>query len=226
MGKIAYIPETGKIQIKNGKICTTCCSKSGTPEFSTCDHCCYLSQSPSAWQNDITYTLKSVVSYYNSTFYSLQGDNKNHAPVEGGSWWKTYIGCGNTTPPPPFGGIGKTPKYYDIEFQGSKTRFGVTATYSGTITIPAVCGGNVYWEGSGTAYGVAGEYEGEVFAYGLFHLNYGLGVTRIDVTAYSPPGADPLLTFQRQVLVAPICQISGTYSDSTLTVSWGPKGAL
>ena len=96
------------------KVCEGCCD-SFEYTFASGDCCCFLDPSPDAWDSGTTYDTGDMVSYSGSNYYSTIDNNLNNTPPAAGKW-VLYISCGNETwnDTPPFGGVGKTPRYYAL----------------------------------------------------------------------------------------------------------------
>ncbi len=113
------------------------------------DNCCFLDPDAPVWNSEITYNIDDIVVYGAYGFYkSLQNNNLNHTPNPSATneWWaklNNLSPCNNANwnLHPPFGGIGKTPKYIKLTISnapedlpiGSKTESCVSTCdgYSG-----------------------------------------------------------------------------------------------
>lgn len=113
-----------KVLTCGGLVSQTCCV-----HYCAYDNCCFLNPSAPAWDSGTGYSLGDEVSSTGYVYKSLRNGNTNHA-VSDTAWWQrsTVQPCGNTSwnAYPPYGGIGKTPKYYLV------TRTGINKCPSGT----------------------------------------------------------------------------------------------
>ena len=91
------------------RVCEGCCPVF-LPVVDGC--CCFHDPSPSAWSAIITYNTGDMASHGGTDYYSKSDGNLNNTPPH--ATWGTYTACGNEdwNSFPPYGGVGKTPKYY------------------------------------------------------------------------------------------------------------------
>ena len=107
---------------RDGVQCETCCSEfvegeGGNPPL---DCCCFLDPDTPAWDGVTTFSAGDLVESGGATYESLQDTNLNHA-VGDGDWWEKVslsVSCGNENwnSYPPFGGPGRTPKYFTVDY--------------------------------------------------------------------------------------------------------------
>ena len=92
------------------------------------DCCCFLAPNPNfpAWSAITTYNFTDPISHGGNNYYSKVNNNLNHEPPNA-AYWCSYNHCDNSdwNSFPPFGGIGKTPKYYAL----SLMIYGQSITY-------------------------------------------------------------------------------------------------
>jgi hypothetical protein len=110
MAKIAYNSSTGKILVKDNKLCTTCCISYVDPLYNCC---CFLNPVTSAptWQTGILYPYHYIVYYAGKFWYCIQtGGAIDKSPLDyAGTYWKQYDGCGEGT-------FGNTPSRCSVNF--------------------------------------------------------------------------------------------------------------
>ncbi len=94
--------------------------------FASNDCCCFLDPSTPTWDSNTVYGIGNLVEYWNATYKSNADNNINHQPYNNPAWWtkvSNTVSCDNENwnAHPPFGGIGKSPKYLSLTISGAPT---------------------------------------------------------------------------------------------------------
>lgn len=87
------------------------------------DCCCFLDPDTLTYSSIVTYDINDRVEYIGNTYNSRQDNNLNNTPSSSPAWWELIsdeVSCENDgwDSFPPFGGIGRTPKFYSVTFTG------------------------------------------------------------------------------------------------------------
>ncbi|MFA5239603.1 MAG: hypothetical protein WC476_07860 [Phycisphaerae bacterium] len=91
--------------------------------FATDDCGCFLDPATPDWDSNSVYAAGNLVEYGGATYESNADNNINNTPSSSPAWWTKVsntvsFGNPNWNAYPPFGGIGKTPKYMKVIFSG------------------------------------------------------------------------------------------------------------
>ena len=98
-------------------LCRGCCEGL----FSDNDCCCFFPPPSGEWSSVRNYSRGDAVTHGDQWYISMVNNNQGNEPSPVSLVWYMYTNCGNNSwnSTQPFGGLGRTPKYYSVSVSQS-----------------------------------------------------------------------------------------------------------